>query len=96
MKAQANGIVLFTQTSSLITSSYQAMYYSYIYGPIKASINTKNCVACEAIYYLNYAELNNNRKMFPNHLNKKFFSFTHATIFDRQLLDTLTAEFLNE
>ncbi len=34
-----------------ITSSYQAMYYSYIYGPIKASINTKNCVACEAIHY---------------------------------------------
>jgi len=32
--------------------------------------------------------------MFPNHLNKKFVSFTHATIFDRQLLDTLTADII--
>lgn len=77
-----------------ITSSYQAMYYSYSYGPKKASINTQNCVACEAIHYVNYAELNHNRKMFPNHLNKKFVSFTHATIFDRQLLDTLTADII--
>jgi len=91
----ANECIFCNARLSNKTKDYQAMVYYDSSKPKKAVINSKICDICNASHFISYAENSQKeRKPLETILNSKFIAFTNETIFDRIILERLTAGLL--
>ena len=62
--------------------------------PLNASLKSKKCSKCGASHFLNYAELENNRRPLQIQSQSRFIAFSTETIFERKIIDMMTGDLL--
>ncbi len=74
------------------TKAYQAMVYFDSSKPKKAEINSKICDICNASHFISHAEnAHKERKPLETIMSSEYIAFTNETIFEKMMLERLTA-----